>query len=103
MCRTVDGTGRLSAGATCATRICCGHHELRICTGAWDGLDEEDRWCSLCAEAVETEEHFLLGCAARKDERATLYDAIDATVTAVRAEKDDRNAFSVQQLSREDQ
>ena len=55
-------------GRKALTRIRCGHHELRICTGAWDGLDEEDRWCPMCAEAVETEEHFLLDCAFRKDE-----------------------------------
>jgi len=36
-------------GRKALTRIRCGHHELRVCSGAWDGLDVEDRWCPLCA------------------------------------------------------
>ncbi len=92
MCRTeVERPRAGGPGRRALARIRCGHHELRICTGAWDGLDEEDRWCPVCAEAVETEEHFLLDCTARKDERAALYDAIDAMVAAARAAKGDRN------------
>jgi len=90
-------------GRRALTRIRCGHHELRICTGAWEGLDVEDRWCPMCAEAVETEEHFLLDCAHWKDERAVLYHAIDAMVTTARSEEGDRNAFLVAQLSRDEQ
>ena len=90
-------------GRRALTRIRCGHHELRICSGVWEGLDVEDRWCSMCAEAVETEEHFLLDCVNRKDERNALYDAIDEMVTTARAEEGDRNAFSVRQLSRDQQ
>ena len=56
----------------------------------------------MCAESVETEEHFLLDCTFRKDERAALYDAIGSMVTTARAERDDRNAFSIQQLSRDE-
>ncbi len=48
---------------------------------------------------METEDHFLLDCAARKDKRTALYDAIDTMVTAARADKGDRNSFSVQQVS----
>lgn len=86
-------------GRRALTRIRCGHHELRCCTGAWDGLDEEDRWCLFCAKAVETERHFLLDCEWRQSERRTLYDAIDAMVTVARAADGDGNAFSVQRLT----
>ena len=90
-------------GRKALTRIRCGHHELRICTGAWDGLDEEDRWCPLCAQAVETEQHFLIDCTVCEDERRALYGAIDAMVTQANADGDEPSAFSVQQLSRDEQ
>ena len=57
----------------------------------------------MCAESVETEEHFLLDCTFRENERAALYDAIDTMVTTARAERGDRNAFSVRLLSRDKQ
>ena len=47
-------------GRQALTRIRCGHHDLRVCTGGWDKLDVQDRWCQLCATAVETEQHFLM-------------------------------------------
>jgi hypothetical protein len=31
-------------GRKALTRIRCGHHELRCCTGAWEDIDAEDRW-----------------------------------------------------------
>jgi len=86
-------------GRRALTRIRCGHHELRCCTGAWLRFDEEDRWCLFCGKAVETERHFLLDCEWRESERQLLYGAIDAMVTTARAADGDGNAFSVHRLS----
>jgi hypothetical protein len=91
-------------GRRALTRIRCGHHELRICTGAWDGLDVEDRLCPLCAAAAETEQHFLLDCAVYRDERAKLYAAINTMLTAANTQHGGANALPAQlQLSRDEQ
>lgn len=86
-------------GRKALTRIRCGHHELRVCSGAWDGIDVENRWCPLCAQAIETEKHFLLDCALFESERTQLYEAIDAMVRKAHAGDGNLIAFSVQQLS----
>jgi hypothetical protein len=96
-----NGLGRI--GRRALTAIRCGHHELRCCTGGWEEIDEEDRWCLLCAQAVETEEHFLLDCPWRDSGRQSLFNAIDGMVTMARAAEGDRNAFVMQQLSRKEQ
>jgi hypothetical protein len=90
-------------GRRALTTIRCGHHELRCSTGGWEEIDEEDRWCLLCAQAAETEEHFLLDCPWRDNGRQSLFNAIDGMVTMARATKGDRNAFVMQQLSRKEQ
>ena len=88
-------------GRRALTRIRCGHHDLRVCTGGWEGLDFKDRCCLLCATAVETEQHFLLDCAHFEDERTALGDAISTMVAC--AGGHDSIAFSMQQLSRNEQ
>ncbi len=88
-------------GRKALTRIRCGHHELRVCSGAWYGLDVEDRWCPLCAQASETEQHFLLDCTLFESERAQLYAAINTMVSEAQAGEGDPIAFSVQQLLRD--
>jgi len=90
-------------GRKALTRIRCGHHELRCCTGAWDGLDEEDRWCPLCAQAAETEPHFLLDCTIFKEERRRLYTAVDTMVVTASAAAGKPCVFSVTLLSRDEQ
>ena len=89
-------------GRRALTRIRCGHHELRACTGPWDDIDEEDRWCPLCATAVETEQHFLLDCGLLKDERATLYGAINVMLRKVSEDRGEGVTLEVQQLSRDE-
>jgi hypothetical protein len=90
-------------GRKALTRIRCGHHELRCCTGAWQGIDAEDRWCPLCAGAAETEQHFLLDCTCFEQGRARLYAAADAMVRAASTAAGEQCNFSMQQLSRDEQ
>jgi hypothetical protein len=75
---------RTLAGRRFLTRLRTGFSELRINTGRWEDLEAHERMCKLCEADVETEEHFLLHCAARVDERAVLFAAIDSLVNAER-------------------
>lgn len=90
-------------GRRALTRLRCGHHDLRIITGGWEGLEAQERLCPLCAAAVETEQHHLLDCSYFDDSRTALYDAISKMVTEAGADDDEPVAFSMQQLSRDAQ
>jgi hypothetical protein len=89
------------------TRICCGHHDLHVCTGGWDEIKLKDRWCLLCEAAVETEQHFLMDChcAHFEDERSptALGDAISTMLTEASAGGSEPVAFPMQQLRRDEQ
>ena len=71
---------RIHIGRQALTRLRCAVNELRVCTGRYCGLALEDRWCELCAEAPETEQHFLLECRQLRDERVKLFHDIDRIV-----------------------
>ena len=46
---------------------------LRIETGRYEGLEEENRLCFHCKDKVESEEHVLLHCPAYQDLREMLF------------------------------
>jgi len=60
------------------TALRCGSSRLRLHTGAWAGLPEAERLCLLCGDGVESEQHFILECAAYAGSRARLLKNIDA-------------------------
>jgi hypothetical protein len=64
-------------GRKALTRLRCGANELRIDTGRHEGLDASNRICRLCAEAVETERHFLLTCSFLREERIHLWSELE--------------------------
>ena len=46
---------------------------LRIETGRYEGLEEENRLCFHCKDKVESEEHVLLHCPSYQDLREMLF------------------------------
>jgi hypothetical protein len=71
---------RVRMGRAALTRLRCGANELRIDTGRHEGLAAEHRICRLCAEAVETERHFLLSCSFLRVERIHLWRELERLV-----------------------
>ena len=69
-------------GRKAMTRLRCGTNELRIHTGRFIRLPEQERVCQLCIDEVEDERHFLLRCAFFSRERETLWRRIDQLVNA---------------------
>ena len=57
-------------------------NELRIHTGRFVRLPEQERVCQLCIDEVEDERHFLLRCAFFSREREILWRRIDQLVNA---------------------
>ena len=54
----------------------CGVAPLRLETGRFEGLDEEERVCFNCPQEVESEEHVLIRCPVYDDiRRNTLFEA----------------------------
>jgi hypothetical protein len=90
-------------GRVAVTRIRSGHHELRITTGEWEGLEERLRVCLMCAAAVETVDHFLLDCTHYRDERTALFTRIDELVHHAAAEGRSDPDFSLRDQSRVEQ
>jgi hypothetical protein len=68
-------------GRRALTRLRTGTNELRINTGRFEGLDSDDRQCTLCARCIESEQHFLLECHFRRDERDRLWTRLDRMVS----------------------
>lgn len=57
-------------------RFRAGVAPIRLETGRFERLPEQERTCPLCSTAVETEKHVFLDCAAYEDIRNFLYEKI---------------------------
>lgn len=71
---------RIRVGRMALTALRLRSSVLAICTGQRQLLLERDRICPLCCAAVETEQHFLLVCSSRSDERTKLWQQLDGLV-----------------------
>lgn len=69
-------------GRRVITMLRCGSAPLLSLTGGWGPtpVPVEERYCELCAEAVETATHFLLDCPHHHSARERLYVSIDELV-----------------------
>ena len=100
---------RIRLGRVALTQLRLGSNILcTINTGRWDDLLEQERICSCCRAAVETERHFLLDCPSRADARATLWRDLDQKANAVDAASassvgSSSTPFSMAALSAEEQ
>ena len=59
----------------------CGSAPLRLETGRYEGIPENDRMCPFCESDVENEVHCLLYCTVYDDIRDHLFQNISKTVT----------------------
>lgn len=68
------------------TRLRTGSNELRINTGRWENIPRDERYCLLCGEDIETEQHFLLECSHYAAERLELFQWINAQVLLIHSD-----------------
>ena len=58
-----------AGGRKLLARLMSGTNELRIETGRYEDMEIEDRKCWFGCNAIEDEEHFLMGCRMYEDIR----------------------------------
>lgn len=67
-------------GARVLTKLRSGANMLRIDQGRREGQERGERWCEVCGQGVEDEEHFMMRCLRYKTGRAEMMEEVKRQV-----------------------